>query len=72
MAAQSRNTTVLETVDTDAVDGYVAGRGRHLTVEQTQEAGFSRSGVADEEDEVAFADFEIDPVDGADSIRIHE
>ena len=72
VAAQCRNAAAAQAVDADAVDGDVTGGRDHLAIQQAKQTGFSGSGMADEEDEVALSDFEIDVVEGAHSVRIYE
>src|SRR5579872_1237291 len=72
MTAQHRHAVCAQAVDADAVDGNVAAGRHHLTIEQTQKAGLSGTGVPDEEDEVSLTDLKIDSVEGAHSVRIHE
>ena len=70
--AQCRNTAVSQPVDANTVDGDFTGCWSHLTVEESQQARLSGSGVADEKDEVAFSDLEVHIIERAHPIRIHE
>ncbi len=72
MPAEHRHAVAPQPVYPDAVHGdFTTGR-KHLAIKQPQETRFSGSGVPDEENEIALTDFEIDTVQGAHSVWIHE